>query len=139
MNQSPPIQSKRSPPGPQGHWLVGNLPEFGRDLLGFLSRCAREHGTIVKFRLAGWTAYLYYGYDQATARDARRFGARGSRSDLFSGNIQYKLNSFITFAYEQGLYRTRAANRAGALPLFRGVPSYTTHDLRSELAAIFTF
>src|SRR5205085_1708086 len=90
-------------------------------------------------RNAGWTAYLYYGYDQASARDARRFGARGSRSDLFSGNIQYKLNSFITFAYEQGLYRTRAANRAGALPLFRGVPSYTTHDLRSELAAIFTF
>ena len=58
MNQSLPIQSKRSPPGPQGHWLVGNLPEFGRDLLGFLSHCAREHGTIVKFRLAGWTAYL---------------------------------------------------------------------------------
>ncbi|HEY0385766.1 MAG TPA: hypothetical protein VGC64_07120 [Pyrinomonadaceae bacterium] len=88
---------------------------------------------------AGWSAYLYYGYDQATARDARRFGARGSRSDLFSGNIQYKLNSFITFAYEQGLYRTRAANHAGALPLFRGIPSYTTHDVRSELAAIFTF
>src|ERR687896_697960 len=58
MNQSLPIQSKRSPPGPRGHWLVGNLPEFGRDLLGFLSRCAREHGAIVKFRLAGWTAYL---------------------------------------------------------------------------------
>jgi hypothetical protein len=76
-------------------------------------------------RNAGWTAYLYYGYDQATARDARRFGPRGSRSDLFSGNIQYKLNSFVTFAYEQGLYRTRAADRVGALPLFRGIPSYT--------------
>ena len=92
-----------------------------------------------KGRSAGWTAYLYYGYDQAAARDARRFGARGSRSDLFSGNVQYKLNPFVTFAYEQGYYRTRAANRAGALPLFRGIPSYTTHDIRSELAAIFTF
>ncbi|HKQ53170.1 MAG TPA: hypothetical protein VJT74_12430 [Pyrinomonadaceae bacterium] len=92
-----------------------------------------------KGRNAGWTAYLYYGYDQATARDARRFGPRGSRSDLFSGNIQYKLNSFITFAYEQGYYRTRAANRAGALPLFRGIPSYTTHNVRSEFATIFTF
>ena len=92
-----------------------------------------------KGRGAGWTAYLYYGYDQAAARDARRFGARGTRSDLFSGNVQYKLNTFVTFAYEQGYYRTRAANRAGALPLFRGIPSYTTHDLRSELAAIFTF
>jgi len=92
-----------------------------------------------KGRNAGWTAYVYYGYDQATARDARRFGARGSRSDLFSGNLQYKWNSFVTFGYEQGLYRTRATDRFGALPLFRGIPSYTTHNIRSELAAIFTF
>jgi hypothetical protein len=90
-------------------------------------------------RNAGWTAYLYYGDDQVTARDARRFGARGARSDLFSGNIQYKWNQWITFAYEQGYYRTRANNRAGLLPLFRGVPSYTTHNIRSEFATIFTF
>jgi len=25
------------------------------------------------------------------------------------------------------------------LPLFRGIPSYTTHNIRSEFAAIFTF
>jgi len=94
-----------------------------------------------KGRNAGWTAYLDYGYDQATARDARRFGPHGSRSDLFSGNIQYKLNQWVTFAYEQGYYRTRAANRSGVtlLPLFRGIPSYTTHNIRSEFAAIFTF
>lgn len=92
-------------------------------------------------RNAGWTAYVYYGYDQAMARDARRFagGARGSRSDLFLGSLQYKLNAFVTFAYEQGYYRTRAANRAGALPLFRGIPSYATHNVRSEFATIFTF
>ena len=92
-----------------------------------------------KGRNAGWTAYLYYGDDQATARDARRFGARGVRSDLFSGNVQYKWNQWVTFAYEQGYYRTRANNRAGALPLFRGIPSFTTHNIRSEFAAIFTF
>ena len=92
-------------------------------------------------RNAGWTAYVYYGYDQATARDVRRFGggARGSRSDLFLGSLQYKLNTFVAFAYEQGYYRTRAANRVGALPLFRGVPSYATHNVRSEFATIFTF
>jgi hypothetical protein len=90
---------------------------------------------------AGWTAYVHYGYDQATARDARRFvgGARGSRSDLFLGSLQYKLNAFVTFAYEQGYYRTRAANRVGALPLFRGIPSYATHNVRSEFATIFSF
>jgi len=90
-------------------------------------------------RNAGWTAYVYYGYDQATTRDARRFGARGSRSDLFSGNLQYKWNSFVTFGYEQGLYRTRATDRFGVLPLFRGIPSYTAHNIRSEFAAIFSF
>ena len=92
-------------------------------------------------RNAGWTAYVYYGYDQALARDARRFagGARGSRSDLFLGSLQYKLNTFVTFAYEQGYYRTRAANRAGALPLFRGIPSYATHNVRSEFATTFSF
>jgi hypothetical protein len=88
---------------------------------------------------AGWTAYLYYGDDQATARDARRFGARGDRSDLFSGNVQYKWNQWVTFAYEQGYYRTRADFHSGLLPLFRGIPSFTTHDIRSEFAAIFTF
>lgn len=92
-----------------------------------------------KGRNAGWTAYVYYGDDQATARDARRFGARGTRSDLFSGNLQYKWNQWVTFGYEQGYYRTRANNRAGALPLFRGIPSFTTHNIRSEFAAIFTF
>ena len=88
---------------------------------------------------ARWTGYIYYGYDQATARDARRFGPRGSRSDLFSGNLQYKWNSFVTFGYEQGLYRTWATDRFGALPLFRGIPSYTSHNIRSEFAAIFSF
>jgi hypothetical protein len=92
-----------------------------------------------KGRNAGWTAYLYYGDDQATARDARRFGARGDRSDLFSGNIQYKWNQWVTFGYEQGYYRTRADFRSGLLPVFRGVPSSTTHNIRSEFAAIFTF
>ena len=92
-----------------------------------------------KGRNAGWTAYLYYGDDQATARDARRFGGRGFRSDLFSGNLQYKWNQWVTFAYEQGYYRTWADNRVGALPLFRGIPSVTTHNIRSEFAAIFSF
>jgi hypothetical protein len=92
-----------------------------------------------KGRNAGWTAFIYYGGDQALARDARRFGLRGGRSDLFSGNIQYKWNQWVTFGYEQGYYRTRADSRAGALPLFRGIPSYATHNIRSEFAAIFTF
>ena len=64
-------------------------------------------------RNAGWSAYASYGFDEALQRDARRFAPVRGRSDLFSGNIQYKLNSWVTFALEQGYYRTRAANRSG--------------------------
>jgi hypothetical protein len=96
-----------------------------------------------KGRNAGWSAYLYYGFDEALPQDARRFTPVRGKSDLFSGNIQYKLNSWVTFAFEQGYYRTRAANRSaldfGGLPLFRGIPSYTSHNVRSEFATIFTF
>lgn len=96
-----------------------------------------------KGRNAGWTAFVYYGFDEALPRDARRFSPVRGRSDLFSGNIQYKLNNWVTFAFEEGYYRTRAANRSaldfGGLPLFRGIPSYTTHNLRSEFATIFVF
>jgi hypothetical protein len=96
-----------------------------------------------KGRNAGWTAYLYYGFDEALSRDARRFSPVRGRSDLFSANLQYKLNSWVTLALEQGYYRTRAANRSvldfGGLPLFRGIPSYTSHNVRSEFATVFTF
>jgi len=94
---------------------------------------------ITRFYNTMRTVYVYYGDDGAVARDARRFGARGDRSDLFSGNIQYKWNQWMTFGYEQGYYRTRADLQTGLLPLFRGVPSFTTHNIRSEFAAIFTF
>ena len=109
--------------------------------LGFpLSRLAHADP---KGRDAGWTAYLYYGFDEALPQDARRFAPVRGKSDLFSGNIQYKLNSWVTLAFEQGYYRTRAANRSaldfGGLPLFRGIPSYTSHNVRSEFATIFTF
>ena len=94
-------------------------------------------------RNSGWSAFVYYGFDEALPRDARRFSPVRGRSDLFSGNIQYKLNSWVTFGFEEGYYRTRAANRSatdfGGLPLFRGIPSYTTHNVRSEFATIFTF
>ncbi len=96
-----------------------------------------------KGRHAGWTAVLYYGFDEAKSRDARRFSPVRGKSDLFLGNISYKLNSLVTFAYEQGLYRTRAANNSlfdfGSLPLLRGVPSRAAHNVRSEFATIFTF
>jgi hypothetical protein len=103
---------------------------------------SRIFGADPRGRNAGWTAYLHYGYDQATARDARRFGGR-AKSDVFMGSIHYRVNAFVTFALEESLLRTRAANNSrsdqGGLPQFRGIPSRETHNLRSEFATIFTF
>src|SRR5580700_1845964 len=38
------------PPGPKGHFLLGNLRAVSRDWLGFYSRCAREYGDVVQVR-----------------------------------------------------------------------------------------
>ena len=40
------------PPGPKGHWLLGNLPDWKADVLTFFARCAREHGDVVAIRIA---------------------------------------------------------------------------------------
>jgi cytochrome P450 len=39
------------PPGPTGHLLLGNLPEFRHDMLAFVTDCARTYGDMVAFRL----------------------------------------------------------------------------------------
>ncbi len=53
----------RRPPGPKGHWLSGNLPDFRRDRLGFFTRCAREHGDFVSVRFALRRVYLLFHPD----------------------------------------------------------------------------
>ena len=52
------ITELRVPEGPKGHWLSGNLPEFRRDRLDFLVRCARDYGDMVKLRFAHRRVYL---------------------------------------------------------------------------------
>ncbi|NJM17799.1 MAG: cytochrome P450 [Richelia sp. SM1_7_0] len=39
--------SQHLPPGPKGHFLVGILPEYQRNPLGFLSNCTKNYGDIV--------------------------------------------------------------------------------------------
>jgi cytochrome P450 len=46
------------PKGPKGHWLTGNLPDFRKDRLDFLTRCAREYGDMVQLRFLYRRLYL---------------------------------------------------------------------------------
>lgn len=43
----------RLPPGPKGHFLLGNLAAVSHDWLGFYAQCARDYGDVVHLR------YLY--------------------------------------------------------------------------------
>jgi cytochrome P450 len=46
------------PPGPRPRPIVGNLIDFGRDPLGFLTATARKYGDVAGFRLGTWPAWL---------------------------------------------------------------------------------
>ena len=39
-------------PGPRGHWLLGSMPDFLDDSLGYLRRVAQEYGDVARYRVA---------------------------------------------------------------------------------------
>jgi hypothetical protein len=91
-------------------------------------------------RNAGWTYNLHYSFDEAVPRDVRRINpANRSRDEIFAGTLTYKLNRYFNIAFEESYYRTRAANKGGPLPLYRGIPSYQWHDVREQLSFYATF
>jgi cytochrome P450 len=53
-NDSPP----KEPSGPKGLPLLGHIPAFLWDRLGFLSRCAAEYGDVVKLKIGELTFLL---------------------------------------------------------------------------------
>jgi cytochrome P450 len=74
------------PPGPPGHFLVGNLPELVRDWAGFFERCARDYGDVVYVRFLKLPICLLTHPDhiesvlvthQANFRKARDYRALG--------------------------------------------------------------
>jgi len=124
-----PVIARSLPARSQGGFVNVGLP---------LSRWANANPA---GRNAGWVLNLHYGYDQVLARDVRREGGGREKGDLFAGTLQYKLNSFVTFFFEQSLYRTRALplTATGAFPLFAGRPMREINDRRTEIGPVFTF
>ena len=92
-------------------------------------------------RFSGWSIYFTYGTDEAKTRDLLRLAPAGSRarSDMTVGTLYYRLNKWVTFGYEQSLYKTRADTAASGFPLFMGVPQHEWKDLRSEGGTVFSF
>ena len=65
-----------SPTGPKGHPITGNLREFRRDPLDFLTRCQRTYGDFVPIRLGPVRAVLLcdpQAIDEVLSATGRRF------------------------------------------------------------------
>ena len=52
------MSTRKLPPGPKGRPVLGNMLGYARDPLGFLTRCSREYGDVVRLRFPGTLAYL---------------------------------------------------------------------------------
>jgi hypothetical protein len=89
-------------------------------------------------RNAGWSLYALYGEDQAKARDIDHVEGTRHASTMAVGTLNYKLNKWATFSFEQSLYTTHA-NKEEPLPLFKGVKSREWNDVREEFGPVFTF
>jgi hypothetical protein len=102
---------------------------------------SRWFGSDPEGRNAGWSLYGMYGTDQANTTDLAKAAPGGSRarSDMTVGTLNYKLNKWISFSFEESLYRTRANTAVPVLPLFMGLHQHEWRDLRSEGGAIFSF
>ena len=79
-------RSRTRPPGPEGRFPTGNLLDYTRDHLGFLTRCAREYGDVVGLRLVNVPVYLLNHPDHVEyvlVRNNRNFiKSRGERISL---------------------------------------------------------
>jgi cytochrome P450 len=52
------MPAPKRPPGPKGHFLIGNIWQLMRDPFGFPVRCAREFGDVVRFRIGTMSLYM---------------------------------------------------------------------------------
>ena len=74
------------PPGPKGNLLLGVMPEFNRDTLGFIRRC-QDYGDVVRTRFFYLPAYFLYNPDDieyVLSTNSRNFiKSRSLRSNFF--------------------------------------------------------
>ncbi len=110
----PPTSEGVVPPGPRGLPLVGHAPAFVRDRLGFLTRCARTYGDVVRLELRGPTYLL------ASPDDIRHV--------LVTNRYAYSKTPRLARGRERGFYGDALQTNEGAAhherrqalnPLFR--------------------
>lgn len=119
MNETRGIPVRRTnagraplPPGPSGNLILGVMPEFNRDMLGFIER-ARDYGDVVRMRFLYLTAYFLYHPDDiefVVATNAKNFiKARSLRSPLFQRLVG---NGLLTSEHDEWKRQRRLAQPA---------------------------
>jgi cytochrome P450 len=103
------VQTVTRPPGPPGRLLVGNLIEFGRDILGFVTECQRRYGDVVSLRLAAWPALLVSRPDLVEDVLALRYRSFHKHSFFFRHVTAIFGNGLLTSEGEFWLRQRRLA------------------------------
>jgi enediyne biosynthesis protein E7 len=83
MNPPPP----RIAPGPPGHFLLGNLREFRRDVLGLVVSSAAEYGDVVRCRLGPQVVHLI-NHPDAIAQVLQKRAANYDKRTRSSSSIK---------------------------------------------------
>ena len=143
--------------GSNGTWEIAKQKPVGA-FGGFLNLglpLSRWFNADPKGHNAGWQLYLHAGKDQVVHSDLQHAlginctsadgatpcngGIPLSQSRLLAATIYYKLNPWITFAFEQSQYQTTGIPDLNPLYVIAGQPSNKWKDQRSEFGPIFTF
>ena len=100
------------PPGPKGSLILGVMPEFNRDTLGFIERC-RNYGDVVRMRFLYITAYFLYHPDAieyVVSTNAKNFiKSRTLRSPFFQRLVG---NGLLTSEHDEWKRQRRLAQPA---------------------------
>lgn len=85
-------------PGPEPHFLLGNIPDFGDSRPRRLKQWAAEYGELFKLRL-GWENWVFVNSPEAVKeifdRQSQHTSSRAPSpvvSDLVSGNMRSVVN-----------------------------------------------
>jgi hypothetical protein len=104
---------------------------------------------------AGWQLYLHAGKDQLVHRDAamqlglldgagpnqigQGLGIPMIGSQFIGATLNYKINQWCMFSFEQTHYSSRAIPELGKFWTISATPSRIWQDQRSEFGPVFTF
>lgn len=136
MSSSTPAAAKansgrsKTPPGPSGHWLWGNIAAFRTDRLNFMRRTSQEFGGVVALRIATRRIWLVTDpevIETVLVTRSRQF----QKHFVLRSNPVVLGNGLLTSDGEFWLRQRRLAQPAFQRPqIVKYVPTFVDHTQR---------